>query len=215
MKILFIPCLFVFISLSCTHIEAHKGIHTPSVITQKTKEFICNYSLFKSNSQKLLEQYRNNATLSNKEKFIYNIRDSLFTCWLGTPWDFYGTTEEPNNGKIACGYFVTTLLRDMGIKLNRIKLAQCASEEMIKNVCTKSTIHRSSNESISSFIDKINEPGLYVVGLDFHTGFILNDGNKKYFIHANYTGNKVVEKEIATESTVLASSKYKVVGKVI
>lgn len=23
--------------------------------------------------------------------------------WIGTPWDFYGTSEEPGRGKIACG----------------------------------------------------------------------------------------------------------------
>lgn len=215
MKSFFLPCLFVFISFACNHIESNKRIKATPVIVQKPEEFICSYSLFKSKSQKLLEQYRVDPNLSNKEKFLYQIRDSLFTCWLGTPWDFYGTTQEPNKGKIACGYFVTTLLQDMGIKLNRIKLAQCASEEMIKAVCIRNTILRSSNEPILKFIDKIYEPGLYVVGLDFHTGFILNDGNNKYFIHANYSGNKVVEKEIAINSTVLASSKYKVVGKVI
>ena len=214
MKNFFLPLLFILISFGCDHIEKNKSIRSTIATSRKPEKFICDYSLFKSKSQKLLEQYRINSTSTNKEIFLNNIRDSLFTCWLGTPWDFYGMTEEPN-GKIACGYFVTTLLRDMGVKINRIKLAQCASEEMIKTVCTKNTIHRSSNEPISEFVKKINEPGLYVVGLDFHTGFILNDGNKVYFIHANYAGNKVVEKEIAVESVVLASSKYKVIGRVI
>ena len=215
MRIILLPCLFSLISIACNHVEANKRIKTTTIISQKPEEFVCNYSQFKSKSRELLEQYKIDPTLSNKEKILYQVRDSLLTCWLGTPWDFNGTTEEPNNGNIACGYFVTTLLRDMGIKLNRIKLAQCASEEMIRSVCAKNTLYRSSNESISKFVEKITEPGLYVVGLDFHTGFILYDGENKYFIHANYAGNKVVEKEIAVESTVLASSKYKVVGKVI
>ena len=50
---------------------------------------------------------------------------------------------------------------------------------------------------------------------NFHTGFILNDGEEVYFIHANYLGKKEVMKEIAIESTVLSSSNYKVIGKVI
>ena len=215
MRNIFLLGLFTLISLACNHVEANKRIKATTVISQNSEEFICNYSLFKSESQKLLEQYRSDPTLSNKEKFLYQVRDSLFTCWLGTPWDFNGTTEQPNNGTIACGYFVTTLLRDMGFKLNRIRLAQCASEEMIKTVCIRNTLYRSSNEPITKFVEKINEPGLYVVGLDFHTGFILNDGDNKYFIHANYAGNKAVEKQIAVESSVLASSKYKVIGKVI
>jgi len=215
MRNIFLLALFSLLSLACSHVEANKKIKAATVISQKPAEFVCNYSQFKLKSQKLLEQYRTDPVSINKEKFLTQIRDSLFTCWLGTPWDFNGTTEEPNNGNIACGYFVTTLLRDMGFKLNRVKLAQCASEEMIKTVCVKNTLYRSSNEPIAKFIEKINDPGLYVVGLDFHTGFILNDGNNKYFIHANYAGNKVVEKEIAVESSVLATSKYKVIGKVI
>jgi hypothetical protein len=211
----FLPLLFACIFLACNHVGENNRIKTTTGISQKPKEFVGDYPLYKSKSQKLLGQYRADPVLSNKIQFLNNIRDSLFTCWLGTPWDFNGTTEEPNNGNIACGYFVTTLLRDMGIKLNRVKLAQCASEEMIKTVCIETSIHRSRNEPISKFIEEIKDAGLYIVGLDFHTGFILNDGKNKYFIHANYTGKKVVEKEIAIESSVLASSKYKVIGKVI
>src|SRR5205823_2478360 len=34
----------------------------------------------------------------------------LFPAWAGTPWDYNGTATRPREGKIACGYFVTTLL---------------------------------------------------------------------------------------------------------
>ena len=210
-----IQAVFFFILLSCSDREKTRLTTAANDTSKKPAEFVCDYSLFKLQGQKLMQQYRDNPTRSNKVRFLRNIDDSLLACWLGTPWDFYGTCEEPNKGKIACGYFVTTLLRDMGIKLDRIKLAQCASEEMIRAVCIKSSIYRSGNEPVSKFIVRTDEPGLYIVGLDFHTGFILNDGTGIYFIHANYAGKKVVEKEVATESTVLASSKYKVVGKVI
>ena len=187
------------------------------IATSPSINFTCNYSEYKANSKKLFIQYKKNPVSLNKQLLLNNIRDSLFTCWLGTPWDFYGTTQEPGKGKIACGYFVTTLLRDMGASVNRIKHAQCASGEMIKAVCIKSSIHRYSNENISSFIEKIklSGTGLYIVGLDFHTGFILNDGEQVFFIHANYAGKKEVTKEIAIESTVLSSSNYKVIGKII
>lgn len=177
--------------------------------------FDCDYPNFKTRSKDLYKKYKDYPDPIKQQTLITNIRDSLFTCWLGTPWDFYGTTEEPNKGKIACGYFVTTILRDIGVPVNRIKHAQCASEEMIKAVCIKNTIHRYSNATISSFIEKIklNGIGLYIVGLDYHTGFILNDGEEVYFVHANYAGQKEVMKEIAIESTVLSSSNYKVIGK--
>ena len=212
-KFLLAP-LLIPIAFSCSNGSEKKE---PINASSQTISFDCNYSEYKANSKKLFIQYKKDPTSFNKKILLNNIRDSLFACWLGTPWDFYGTTEEPGKGKIACGYFVTTLLRDMGASVNRIKHAQCASEEMIKAVCIKNTIHRYSNKNISSFIEqiKLGDTGLYIVGLDFHTGFILNDGAQVYFIHANYAGKKEVTKEIAIESTVLSSSNYKVIGKVI
>ena len=56
--------------------------------------------------------------------------------------------------------------------------------------------------------------GLYVVGLDNHTGFILNDGNKAYFIHSTFIKPACVLKENVNESKVLANSRYRVIGKV-
>ncbi len=148
---------------------------------------------------------------------INNIRDSLFVCWYGTAWDFNGIAEEPGKGKIACGYFVTTILRDIGIPVKRYKHAQMASEDMINAICLKNNISRYVNEDIPSLIEKmkVKGVGLYIVGLDFHTGFILNDGHEVYFVHSNYAGKKVVMSEIAGDSQVLAASTKKVIGKVI
>src|SRR5678815_2190781 len=37
------------------------------------------------------------------------IYSEIFSSWYGTAWDFNGTTEVPQQGKIACGYFVSTV----------------------------------------------------------------------------------------------------------
>jgi len=105
----------------------------------------------------------------------------------------------------------------MGIPLKRYKHAQMASEEMINAICLKNNISRYVNEDIPSFVEKIKAKGagLYIAGLDFHTGFILNDGYEVYFVHSNYAGKKVVMSEIAVESGVLATSKKIVTGKII
>lgn len=209
--------LLLTVLISCSGIDTSADITKPAGSSSRPIHFNCNYPEYTSNAKSLFRQYQRDPNAKNKKLLLGQIRDSLFNCWLGTPWDFNGTTEEPGVGTIACGYFVTTLLRDIGIKVRRIEHAQCASEEMIKAVCTRNTIKRFNNQEMSTFIKKINEfgTGLYVVGLDFHTGFILNDGDETYFIHANYTGKRVVEKEIAIGSAVLGSSKYKVIGKVI
>ena len=55
--------------------------------------------------------------------------------WVETKWDFNGVSRVSRQGSIACGYFVTTVLEDIGFKLNRIKLSQQASSVMIFNLC--------------------------------------------------------------------------------
>ena len=46
--------------------------------------------------------------------WVNGISHHLFSQWKKTAWDFNGTATKPGDGPIACGYFVTTLLRDIG-----------------------------------------------------------------------------------------------------
>ncbi len=151
-----------------------------------------------------------------KEKiFTEAVVKTIVPAWIGTPWTFSGTTEKPGEGSIACGYFVTTVLRDAGLPIARVKLAQAASEEMIKNLVQPKYIQRFSNKPMEEFISAINKSGagLYVAGLDNHTGFIYHDGTEAWFIHSTFVGTRNVQYEKAATSIVLNSSKYKVVGK--
>ena len=214
MIIKLLPVL-LFLPLISYNNSSTQSISSDEEIGVKAAINTCNYSTSKVFCHLLYNEYKANPTKEKELELLKYLHDSILTCWYGTRWDFNGTTEQPGKGKIACGYFVTTILRDVGVKVNRVKHAQCSSEEMIKAVCPNQTIRRSSNESITSFTNKISEPGLYIVGLDFHTGFILKNNDSTYFIHANYTGNRVVEEEIDINSSVLAASKYKVIGKVI
>lgn len=151
-----------------------------------------------------------------KKVFVDAITQRIFPYWYGTSWDFNGTTETPQRGTIACGYFVTTTLRDMGVPLNRVKLAQCASEQMIRQLTTKKNIYHFSNMNLKQFELKMIEKGdgLYIVGLDNHTGFIFMNGNQHYFIHSTGWFPFKVVKDILNESKILAKSKYRVVGKI-
>lgn len=157
---------------------------------------------------------------ANKEllgaKFVEIISTRIFPYWYGTKWGFYGTTEIPNEGEIACGYFVTTTLRDMGVPIKRIKLAQCASEEMIRALIKPNYIHHFSGSGINAFessLEKLGN-GIYIVGLDNHTGFILVSQSGNYFIHSSGAFPFQVIKEKLSESGILKKSKYKVVGKI-
>ena len=61
---------------------------------------------------------------------------------------------------------------------------------------------------------KLNGFGLYIVGLDNHTGFIFNDGLDIWFIHSSILGTRDVQKEKAAGSSILQKSKYRIVGKI-
>jgi hypothetical protein len=172
--------------------------------------------------QRLAEEYRKAA--GNKQEilekarrvFVSSIDQNIFPFWYGTDWDFNGVTETPREGKIACGYFVTTVLRDAGLRLNRVSLAQQASENIIKSLTTASFIKRFHNAPIEKFVDEVKKsgPGLYIVGLDIHVGFILNNGEEIYFIHSSYVEPSEVIREKAVESPILSSSKYRIIGEI-
>jgi len=141
--------------------------------------------------------------------WIDNISIGLYSQWQNTPWDFNGTTEKPNEGAIACGYFVTTILRDMDLKINRNKLAVCASSIMMKTLAPQQKIKNLSYLNYAAFNDTLKKlgKGVYIIGLDFHTGFIVNDGKENWFIHSNYIKRKGVTKETVNNSAALRSSR--------
>jgi hypothetical protein len=151
-----------------------------------------------------------------REAMIRSAYFDLFEFWYGTPWDFYGTTETPGQGKIACGYFVTTVLRDLGLKVQRAKLAQQASENIIRSLTSDAYIKRYRLKPINDFVEDLRKagPGIYIVGLDVHVGFIVKVDDEVYFIHSSYADPLAVIKERAIESRILSASKYRVVGKI-
>ena len=145
---------------------------------------------------------------------IYN---DLFPAWYGTPWDFNGTSQTPQQGKIACGYFVTTVLRDAGWKVERVRLAQQASENIILSLTTDTHVKRFRRVAAGDFVNAVKDwgAGIYVVGLDVHVGFIVNIDGEVYFIHSSYVDPYAVVRERAIESRILASSNYRVLGNVL
>lgn len=128
--------------------------------------------------------------------------------WYGTTWDFNGYTAVPNQGVIACGYFVSTTLLHMGLSVNRYKMAQ---QLPIHEAMTLSLgapvmeIHNSTvEENIEQLRDTLSE-GIYFLGLDgSHVGYILKHNNNLFVIHANYVGDGGVAIEKIEESQAFA-----------
>ncbi|MEZ0277236.1 MAG: hypothetical protein ACAH88_20155 [Roseimicrobium sp.] len=140
----------------------------------------------------------------------------IFPAWDGTAWDFNGISEVPGEGAIACGYFVTTTLRDVGFKLPRIKLAQQPSQTIIRSLCEDKTIrvfYEKPLDTISTYLEQ-HGPGIYIVGLDCHTGFVVHDGISMAFIHSSYfRPPRAVISEPLESDNPLKRSKYRMIGK--
>lgn len=168
----------------------------------------------------LSERYQAASTSSAKALVIDSAREFVFTTltkeilptWYGTEWDYNGTTTEPQKGHIACGYFVTTTLEAAGFSLPRAEWAQLASEERILNMTDD--VRRYSRAPIAGVEKEVKERGrgLYVVGMDDHVGFIVNDGQEVTFVHSQPGG---VTCEKLCSNNRCSRSRYRVVGKVL
>lgn len=158
------------------------------------------------------------TTIINKAReFIFNtITKEIFTYWYGTPWDFNGTSEIPRYESIACGYFVTTILRDAGFNIPRIKWAQLASEALIKKISTDTKIfYGKPIDEVKRYIAN-RENGLYIVGLDCHVGFIYKNNETIKFVHSNYyqADIGVMSQDFESENP-LKDSNYRITGRIL
>lgn len=186
---------------------------TAPVFTKPPFEF--DYEWQKKQCQQLYQQYKNNKTAVAEKKLISFLMDSLVPCWYGTPWDYNGITQVPGQGQIACGYFVTTTLRDAGMKINRVKMAQCIDQNLLYDLCTAHK--RYSDKPLDYFVREIEKTGygLYIVGLDNHTGYIYHDGADVWFIHSGVYAPRCALKEKAIYSITLKNSRYRVFGRIV
>lgn len=119
-------------------------------------------------------------------------------------------TRQPNEGKIACGYFVTHTLSDIGFRIERARLAQVASGEMIRELCTNiKTFNRF--DQLEKYLQTQPDRSVFIIGLDFHTGYIVKDGGS-YFLHSNYIAKEGVVKEPIQTSRALVRNKFFMIG---
>lgn len=159
----------------------------------------------------LLAEIKSKSEAEKQQYFFKYINYDLPGYWKGAPWSFGGTTRNPKSGTIACGYFVTNTLSDFGIKIDRVFLAQQASSVMIKKLCTDINFF-TKRQDLENFILSKSRNTVYIVGLDFHTGFITRENKDTYFIHSNYIKNEGVVKEKTEISKALNASKTYMIG---
>jgi hypothetical protein len=157
------------------------------------------------------------AVIKESKQFLFDqLTLEIFPSWYGTKWDFNGVTETPKEGYIACGYFVTTTLRDLGLKIPRVKWAQAASETMI--LAATKEVKRFSNAEMKEVEEWLlsRNDGIYIVGLDNHTGFVYKKGAQLISVHSSpyNKAHGVIAEEINTHSPLTVSN-YRVFGEIL
>ena len=148
---------------------------------------------------------------------LNNLVNGIIPHWYGTPWDFNGHTAIPNEGEIACGYFVSTTLLHAGFNLNRYKLAQQSAYNEIRTLQTTGTVYKLINKDVDELVELAQstlKEGLYVIGLDFHVGYLLKWKDEIYFVHANYWTPSQVIIEYAVGSNALINSASYYIGEI-
>ena len=216
MRLFLFTCLSFFV-YSCSQPD-HKPVNgqtTPAASLVPDRSYDETLKEIASSRHALAAKYAAINSFDKKntkaltDAWVNGIGTKLYSQWQNTPWDFNGTTLRPNEGSIACGYFVTSMLRDMDLKLNRNKLSICASSVMMRSLAPHQKLMNLSYLSYAAFNDSLIHlgRGVYIIGLDSHTGFIVNDGSENYFIHSNYIKRKGVTKEPVLNSAALRSSK--------
>lgn len=142
------------------------------------------------------------------------VSERILPAWSGTPWSFSGTAVAPGERPIACGYFVATALEHAGLRVERRSLARQAAEDIIVSLVPPERIIRFRKASVGEFLAAVSAAGdgVYLVGLDYHIGFLLVRGGRVDFHHSSRVAGEVV-REPAIVSAALATSSYRVVGR--
>ncbi|MCB0401017.1 MAG: hypothetical protein KDD41_02965 [Flavobacteriales bacterium] len=193
------------------------GFLFPGMVGAQTYHSVLSNVMAKKDS--LAEVYRQGdslikeAVVQQVETLLYDeLIEHVFPQWYGTEWDYEGYTNTPKQGKVACGYFVSTPLKHIGFQVNRYKLAQKYSHAIVQTLCSNiQYIRRNDTEKLFSYIQS-GPNQLYVVGLDNHVGFISREATGIYFIHSSYIDPVAVVKERAQSSQALISSDLFVLG---
>lgn len=171
------------------------------------KDFARQYRAASSDGQR-------EAVLDDARVFLERALPDLMRCWLGTPWDFHGTAEFPGEGRIACGYFVATVLRDAGFRVDRYRLAKQPSENILLSFLPRRELSRRIGVPYESYAAELQdlEAGIRIVGLDTHVGFLVSRPDGFRFVHSSGSRPWCVVEEDQDAARVLRDSNYRVQG---
>jgi hypothetical protein len=155
------------------------------------------------------------AAVENDARVILElVMPEMMRCWLGTPYDFNGTADKPGGGKVACGYFVSTVIRDAGFRVDRYKLAQQPSGNILHTFLKREKCLLKVGQDFDSYAEWMEgmDPGVYLIGLDSHVGFIVIGADGARFFHSSRWQDRGVVDEAGRKAGALRHSNWRMIG---
>ena len=132
----------------------------------------CSYAASLKIMDSLKQHSSRMKTKTRGEVFAINIDTTIFPHWIGTPWDFNGYTNVPKTGEVACGYYVSTNLKHMGININRYKMAQQTSKNEVLSIDANPQTYNGDTKGFINYAHQHLSDGLYIIGMTSHVGMI-------------------------------------------
>ncbi|MEM6802627.1 MAG: hypothetical protein AAF696_14555 [Bacteroidota bacterium] len=213
-----LPLLLIVLCLACKKEKPEQAspfqalIHLSSLPEKEAFDLQKHLSDYRALRKRIATRKPALRTLTIEKRqdvFFHTLVDSIFPYWYGTEWDFNGITETPRKGEIACGYFVSTTLKHMGLGLNRYKLAQKAAYDILKDLSKPGSIKRFTDfKKMLSYLSKEKEDCIYLLGLDYHVGFVVKKKQELYFIPSNYFSDKVEQEHISDSYSAASSQAF-------
>jgi hypothetical protein len=150
-----------------------------------------------------------------RELVLSALTDTVLPAWMGTPWGLgpSSTADRPHQAGmvVGCSYFVTGVLQNAWLRLqNRTRFAQAPSLLMQQALSpAPRDVHRFPGLAPAVLERRIAAlgDGVYIVGLNIHTGFLVVRAGKVRVVHASYTPPQEVVDEPLTTSAVIRYSR--------
>lgn len=197
--------IFIFTSGLTLLVYSTSPPATSEIIVAETPYSLLKQEILSIKSDPLTHHLHNDSLSALVADVLVN---KIIPHWLGTPWSFEGHTSIPRQGEIACGYFVSTTLKDVGFNLNRYKFAQQLPVNEGKTLNLGKPLLEIQNTSTAARIKALNallSEGVYFIGFDRnHVGFIQKKNGELFVIHSNYIAAKGVEIERIEDSIVFS-----------
>ncbi len=152
-----------------------------------------------------------------RDYFVGAITREIFPEWMGTPWTMAGMQEglrpdasvpgERGHG-VSCSWFVVSALRNAGLRFAGPSRFAGTIAVHLEHSVAPGQIKRFWNTTPDQLERKLVAlgPGLWVIGLNCHIGFVHVTSDHAWFVHSSYVEPYAVVREAVSTSEAIALS---------